>query len=603
VRRLGLASLFELPASTLQHLIAHSGWPQLQALLLQLLAAFENEKLVSEVAAGSAMTRQAQAGAALQQQLTGFLANCLAALVKQQQQRQQQVRDKQGNLVASLLTAYLDRVVEVSERAPTAAVLLQAVADASSQVASAAAAAVAAAAAAGLSHSTADMNSSSSSRSPSTTLCELGPQELLAHFSAVLAHVRYLHPAYMRPQLQRAVLQLVPLCCSAASCGAAVALSLLAASSNLQQNAAAAGGEVKCFITWLDAALSAPAESAATAAAAADVSLSQLQLWLQPLQQRSSSAAALPQLKLLHCSGLVSARLCNGNQLAVAAVLQDGAAAVVGSVRGVAAGVNGSIGPPGAAAAATALACLACGVVVSLQRRTAAAAASGASRLHTPSAAAVAASLQQLLPALMHHHRTVHAAGLYSPTWVSWLTQLLQNVLRTPPPPPAAAAADLCQWQQLHTTVIGELASWQQQLAGDCAAAAAAAELDRQLLLLSTSHTACYSLPCSTSQRSSLVTESLSAAELDSCLQSLCQLEPGSSFSDEWQAKAASSSSSSVSRSEMTDALLELRLLLVAQLVAAAAAAGAVSGSTQQLVFHRWVRQQLRCAARHKTGD
>jgi hypothetical protein len=590
---LGLASLFELPASTLQHLIAHGGWQQLQALLLQLLAAFENEKLVSEVAAGSAMTRQAQAVAALQQQLTGFLANCLAALVKQQQQRQQQVGDKQGDSVASLLTAYLDRVVEVSERAPTAAVLLQAIADATSQVASAAAAA-----AAGPSLSTGDTNSSSSSSSssrgssirPNTVnraLCELGPQELLAHFSAVLAHVSYLHPAYMRPQIQRAVLQLVPLCCSAASCGAAVALSLLAASSNLQQNAAAAGGEVEDCIAWLDAALSAPAESAAAAAAAADGSLSQLQLWLQPLQQKSSSAAALPQLKLLHCLGLVSARLCDSSQLAIAAVLQDGAAAVAEGSTVVAAGVNDSIGPAGDATAdATALACLACGVAVSLQTRTAAAAASDASRHDTPSAAAVAASLQQLLPALLRHHRTVHAAGLYSPTWVSWLTQLLQNVLHTPPASAAAAAADASQWQQLQTAVLGELTSWQQQLAADCAAAAASAELDRQLLLLSTSHMACYSLPCSTNQQSNHVAESLSAGELNSCLQSLCQLEPGSSFNDGWQAMAASSSSS-VNRSEMTDALLELRLLLVAQLVAAAGAADTVLGSTQQLVFHR----------------
>jgi hypothetical protein len=591
---LGLASLFQLPSSTLQHLIAHSGWQQLQALLLQLLAAFENEKLVSEVAAGSAMTRQAQAVAALQQQLTGFLVECLTALSQQQQQQQQQhqqVGDKQGDLVASLLTAYLDRVVEVSERAPSAAVLLQAAADATSQVASAAAVA------AGLSNSTAITNSSSrgSSMKPISTLCELGPQELLAHFSAVLAHVSYLHPAYMRPRIHRAVLQLVPLCCSAPSCGAAVALSVLAASTNLQQNAAAAaaaGDDVaECFMTWLDAALSSPAESAETAAAAAaDGSLSQLQLWLQPLQEKSSSAAALPQLKLLHCLGLVSARLCDSNQQAIAAVLQAGAAAVAGSSAEVSAGVEGTVAPAGdaAAAAATALACLACGVAVSLQTCTAAA-ASDASRHDTPSATAVAAGLQQLLPALLRHHRTVHAAvGVYKPTWVNWLMQLLQNVLHTSPQSAAeAAAADARHRQQLQAAVLGELTIWQQQLAGDCAAAAAAAALDQQLLLLSTSHMACYSLQCSTDQQRNHVTDSLTAAEVDSCLQSLCQLEPGSSFSGEWQAQAASSSSSSVSRSEMTDCLLELRLLLVAQLVAAAGAVGVVPGSTQQLVFHR----------------
>jgi hypothetical protein len=543
-----------------RHLIAHNGWQQLQALLLQLLAAFENEKLVSDVAAGSAMTRQAQAVAALQQQLTGFLATCIAALLEQQQQ---QVGGKQVDLVASLLTAYMDRVVEVSERAPTAAVLLQAVADAMSQVASAAAAA-------GICNSTGDSHNGSSSSSNKTgsntrsspPLCELGPQELLAHFSAVLAHVSYLHPGYMRPNIQQAVLRLVPLCSSTGSCGAEVALGLLAASKkNMQQIPAAAGGDgnAECFMAWLDAALSAQVESAAAAAAGGKVS--QLQLWLQPLQDQASCAAAPPQLKLLHCLGLVSASLCDSNQQAVAAVLQNGAVALGSAAED----FKGSVGPAAAAAAAawtTALACLACGVAASMQTTaTAAAAGSDASTHSAPSATALAASLQQLLPALLHHHRTVYAAaGVYSPTWVSWLTQLLQHVRHTSPPPSAAAAAlDPRHWQQLQTAVLGELTHWQQRLAADVAAAAAAAELDQQLLLLSTSHMACYSLQCSTDQQSSDVTQLavMSTAELDSCLKSLCQLEPGSSFSELWRAAAASSSSSSVSRSEMTDALLE----------------------------------------------
>jgi hypothetical protein len=543
-------------------LIAHSGWPQLQTLLLQLLAAFENEKLVSDVAAGSAVGRQAQAVAALQQQLTSFLAACLSGLSEQQQfqqQQQQQQQGKQNRLVASFLTAYLDRVVEVSERAPTAAVLLQAVADA-------------AAAAADPLNSTGTSGSSSST--PNTTLCDLDPQQLLAHVGAVLAHVNYLHPAYMRPQIQRALLQLVPLCCIASSCGGEVPLSLLATSGNT------AAAEAGCFMQWLDAAFSAPAEQAA--AAPASGSLSQLQVWLQPLQQ-SSSTAALPQLKLLQCLGLAAAGISSSNQQAVAAVLLEGATAVGQSAAAVG-GAQASVIPP-SAAVVTALACLACGVAASLQPTTseAAAAASTASN-QGMSAAVLNDSLQQLVPALLRYHKTVHAAaGVYDITWLTWLAQLLQNALNAPPP----AAADVGQRQQLQSAVLTELVAWQQQLAADVVAAAAAAELDQQLLQLSTAHMTCFSLQCNAEEHSLATTTGVAAAELDSCLLSLCQLVPGSGFSDTWTAEMNSSNSSS--RLEMTDALMQLRMQLMAQLVAAAAGEGSslVSVGTQQQVFDR----------------
>jgi hypothetical protein len=573
VRRLGLASIFGLPTPTLQFIILHGGWQQLQALLLQLLGAFESEKLVSDVAAGSATGRQAQAVAALQQQLTAFLAACMAVLQKQCAGQ---------DVLASLIRAYLDRVVEVAERAPTAAVLLQAAADAASQATAAPAPAPAPADA---------LQASSNGTHSSNQICDLSPQQLLTHVGAVLAQVHYLHPTHLRPQIQSAVLQLVPLCCSASSCGAEAPLSLLAASGNTAAAAAAAATAADAsrggFMQWLDAALS--ARAAAEEETAGGGQFTQLQLWLQPLQSSSSSSRSstpvLPQLKLLQSLGLAAVCLSSSNQETVADVLNRGAAAVKRSAA--AAVAEQSDVTCSAAAAATALACLGCGVAASLQpSKIAAAGAAGASivgKHYTPSTMLLA-SLQQLVPVLLRHHKCVYAsAGVYDATWVHWLTQLLQNVLH--PAAAAAATAHAEEWKQLQSGVFTELATWQQHLATDLAHAAVAAELDQQLLLLSTSHMTCYSL-VHTAHNSNCCM----STDLDSCLQSLCKLVPGDSFSSIWQAGTASSSSSS-SRLEMTDALMELRVQLMAQLVAAAAAAGAgvvLCCTTQKLVLYRW---------------
>lgn len=314
VRRLGLAALFELPEDTLQNIITCGGWQQLQALLLQLLGAFENDKLVSEMGAGSATSKQAQAVQVLQEQLQCFVTNCITIVYRQQQQQ---------DLVADLVTAYLDRVVEVSKRAATAWLLIQA---------------LLAAVRLGMYARERLGNGSrggSSGKHGSTIvpLCRLTPQQLLSHVGGVLAHTHYLHPAHLRLDMQLCLLELVPACCSARDCGADAALSVLAAAGS------AAAVKADWFLRWLDSALTAPAAAPATAAAAvaagsgtraaasaagcerksgasAAPCITRLQAWLCPIQQYISGAtdlsgctSVLPAHKLLYCLGEIAADL------------------------------------------------------------------------------------------------------------------------------------------------------------------------------------------------------------------------------------------------------------------------------------------------------
>jgi hypothetical protein len=72
VRRLGLSGLLNLSTPTLSRVIAEGGWGPLQELLLLLLPAFADKKLVG--ASSSSSSRQAEAAAALGSQVGGCVS-------------------------------------------------------------------------------------------------------------------------------------------------------------------------------------------------------------------------------------------------------------------------------------------------------------------------------------------------------------------------------------------------------------------------------------------------------------------------------------------------------------------------------------------------
>ncbi|KAF8068363.1 TARBP1 [Scenedesmus sp. PABB004] len=433
VRRLGLAGLLELPPDAVGAL-ASGGWAALQALLLELLEAFENEKLVP--APGAASRSSSHSAAALQGQLAAFLAGCLAAAVAAVAPQQQQ----QGGLAAGLVTSYLDRAAEVAARAPTAAALLGALADA-------------AAAASG---------------GGAVPLCALAPQQLLAHVGGALAQAQHLHPAHLRPGICRSLLRLVPLCADARDAGAHAALTLLSTAG------VPVAVRTERFVEWLDAALCAPGAQGAPDPQGA-AAPTQLEAWLAPLAQAadgqaSGAAQGLPQQGLLRCLGAVSTRLSAGAQRAVGAALAGGAAAV-GAARGA------------QLAAAPSLAALACGCVAALRS--------------TPGGdATLAGGLAQLVPALLQHHASACLAQqAYDAAWSDWLAQLLEGLLL--PAGEQAQELELqLELQRLQQAARAGLAAWAQRLEPDLAAAAAdGAALDQQLLALSTAQLAVLVLP------------------------------------------------------------------------------------------------------------
>ena len=200
VKRLGLSGLLNLSTPTLTRLVAEGGWGPLQELMLLLLPAFADRKLVG---ASSSSSRQAEAVAALQSQVGSFVGRCMLLLQQQQQQRddavlegsQQQQQQQQQHLhpaVLQLTVRYLEAApAAAGDKAPTLLFLLTALAQALKTAAA----------------DTASTISSSSSGGGSVST-----EGLLAALLRVLAHVEFAQPSQMRPQLCRAVLQLVPLC-------------------------------------------------------------------------------------------------------------------------------------------------------------------------------------------------------------------------------------------------------------------------------------------------------------------------------------------------------------------------------------------------------
>jgi hypothetical protein len=169
--------------------------------MLLLLPAFADRKLVG--ASSSSSSRQAEAVAALQSQLGSFVGRCMLLLQQQQQQRddaalegsqQQQQQQQLHPAVLQLTVRYLEAApAAAGDKAPTLLFLLTALAQA-------------------LKTAAADTASTISSSSSSSGGGSVSMEGLLAALLRVLAHVEFAQPSQVRPQLCRAVLQLVPLC-------------------------------------------------------------------------------------------------------------------------------------------------------------------------------------------------------------------------------------------------------------------------------------------------------------------------------------------------------------------------------------------------------
>jgi hypothetical protein len=656
VKRLGLSGFLQLSSPTLKQLITQQGaWPALQDLLLQLLPAFSDRKLVLPAAGGSASSRQAGAVAALQQQLAEFVSSCVwilqaagtaghgAHLVETQQQQQQQQQQptvqqqqQQSGLgplcprAGQLLLRYLDQAVTSSDTAATLLFLLQALADGLTS-----AVPYSPAAAAGspgdtrerpiASTSSAQSTDSSSINNPSGNSSSCS--ELLLAFTRVLSHAEFVHPAYVRSDICRTVLQLVVYCLRHQPVGPAAVLSLLAACSPLVVHATAlpsstagmqqqqqphqqwrhaavaqvhqhrqifaSGG----FLQWLQAALAGASNSQYS---------STVQCML--VSSTGSTVSIQQQCTALHCLGMLVADLNPQlQQELVQAVHQTVRQAVQQAEQQAAAGWQQQQQQltaaawllAGAMAAAVAEASTAdgtdsCGVMQAPHPQ----------QQQQPQL--LSSCVAVVLPLLLHHHLAANTPPQVAAYDADWCAALVAAVSA------AASASD----QQI---LRSELSGWCPHLVSWLSAASEpAVNLQQQLQLLTTAQTAGFGLlhsssdpPCIRSRHVSAATAAaaaasdaagvpqacnssngqhrmLSAGQVDTCLLLLCKTAPSSIMSNEGNSIQTSSSySSSLSKAELTDKMLQLHAAVLDQCVSAAAADGLLTQHNRQLVFDR----------------
>jgi hypothetical protein len=298
VKRLALAGFLQLQPTTLQQLVSCGGWPALQHLLLQLLPALEDRKLVMLTGAGSATARQAQAVQQLQRQLSAFLTTCQQLLLVVKPEGVAAV-----HLLQQLQHAYVEQAVAASERAPTLLFALQALADAAFGAPQ-------------------DSGGGSSSSS--------GP--VLQALTRALGAVPLMHPGHLQPPLKHTVLQLVAACCRPQDCTPATAVQLLAGGGGSMPVVAAAAVQVSPehhqqqqhvfaapgFLPWLEDALTHGAASSEPAA--------NLLQWLQAALA-SSGVGEEQRHAAMHTLGLLAWESCPAVQQGIAGAVLGAAAA------------------------------------------------------------------------------------------------------------------------------------------------------------------------------------------------------------------------------------------------------------------------------------
>jgi len=659
VKRLGLSGFLQLPSSTLQQLCWHGGWPALQELLLSLLPAFTDRKLVSQDAGGSASRRQAEATAALKQQLVGFLSSCVQLLQdadgpqqpqdlqlpKQQQHQHQQLVLCES--VLQFLQAYLEQVTATGDRAAALVILLQALADAVTAAVAAAAAPSALKPEENTSSNIRDGLQRSADSQAARCSTRSHSSNVLHTIVRALAHAEFVHPAYLRPAICQALLQLVPCCLRPAAVTPADALLLLAASSSLVSSGAepctglldpqqqqqqelvqhvqqaqqvlAAGG----FLCWLQAALGTERQAGSDApgggtggepcSCAEAVSLT-----AELLSSRAGSAVGGAQQHhaALYLLGMLAADLDSAlQQELVAAIVQ-----VTAGGQQKAAAIEQEDGASGAAGSQTqaqhqqqqqhshgpqvypmtACAWLVAGLTAAL----------AAPCARTQQQELLPACAAQVLPILLQHHLSAisRPGGIYDQAWCGALIAAV-----------AAAATRV----ELRAVVLKGLSHWLPNLTAWLAAAAdPQARLQDQLMLLGSAHICCYAFPpgpkpSSTSGsgthgqvNSENGPDTVSppavgaAAEaampgcqqmpLDvgvvvQCLKLLCKLQPAQITTTSAAAGSsdAAPAAANWSRMELTDTLLQLHASLLDQLVSAAAAAAGLTADIKELVFDR----------------
>jgi hypothetical protein len=658
VKRLGLSGLFQLSTSTLWDLMTNQGaWPALQELLLQLLPAFSDRKLVSPAAGGSASSKQAGAVAALQQQLAGFISSCVQILQaasaagqgtcsdgrqqqeqrqQQQDQRQQQQEQRQQQLglgplrpgVVQLLLRYLEQAVTSSDTAATLQFLLQAVADGLTSAArdSPVAATVLTGDARPDTFASTIISSPQSPNSSSTNASSSSSSELLQAFTRVLAHAEFVHPAYVRPDICRTVLQLVGYCLQDQPVGPAAVLSLLAACSPLIVHATASPSSIAGvqqqqqwqhastmkvhqhmqifaadgFLQWLQAALTGPSNS-------------QYSSKVQGVLAGSTggTVSIQQQYTALYCLGMLVFDL--GPQLQEQLVQ-----AVHMTVHQVLQQTDQQAGLPAGAGwqqqqqqqQLTAAAWLIAGAAAAALANTLAAGSIGSCGTLQPpqlqqQQQMLVSCVADVLPQLLRHHLAANTPPQVAAYDTDWCPALAAAVSAA-----AAAAAS-----QLGRIVCSELSDWCAHLESWLLAAVEPeVSLQQQLQLLTVAQIACFGMlhsstdPTCTRSRhesssaaapnapgvreacknSSGQHRTLSGDQLDSCLLLLCKIAPSSTIGNgNDRSSASSNSSSSLSKSELTDKMLQLHAAVLDQCVTAAAAQGALTQDTREWVFKR----------------
>jgi hypothetical protein len=655
VKRLGLSGFLCLSTPTLQALMlphpaagpgpelasgpdsswpdaGPGAWPLLQSLLLQLLPAFADRKVVAQSAGGSASSRQAEAVAALQQQLSRFLSTSILLLQQACAGRQQQQQQYMCEPVEQLLVQYVEQATAVGDKAATLLFLLQALAEGVASAATAAAAAV---------------------QSPNSVAS--GSSVALLHaLTRGLAHVEFVHPAYVRSEICRTVLQTVPYCLQPRAMGSTAVLSLLAACSPLVSGsgpasptaAAAADGRdaaseqqqqgcremfaARGFMDWVVAALLAAPHSHVAAFAATDSAVAFIASSADGaasgrhadgcdlkavLLAPGGTAAAQQHYTAVHCLGMLAAALPSVLQQELSETLSAAAAAV----RNAAGGQQQQQQRCQQQGQLTAASWLLAGVLAGLSSRSecrsshpsmaaAAAGAAGAGAAGTGAAPSqwqqqqqqmLASCAAEVLPVLLQHHLascTPPNATTYDPSWCGALVTAVA----------AAAAAAGEAGVQVQGALQEVLSQWRMQLAPWLTAAVQpSADLNQQLLLLTTAHIACsacgsqagQSVNSSSRNSSSSSRAAAFGDAIDNCLQLLCQLTPSqtisSTSSTAVQADSSGSSSNSMSKMELTDMLLQLHASVLDQIVTAAGPD--LSQHTRQLVVTRYVGNSVGC--------
>jgi hypothetical protein len=562
--------------------------------------------------------------AALQQQLSRFLSTSILLLQQACAGRQQQQQQYMCEPVEQLLVQYVEQATAVGDKAATLLFLLQALAEG---VASAATAAAAAA-----------VQSPNSVASGSSVA-------LLHALTRGLAHVEFVHPAYVRSEICRTVLQTVPYCLQARAMGSTAVLSLLAACSPLVSGsgpaspaaAAAADGRdaaseqqqqgcrvmfaARGFVDWVVAALLAAPHSHVTAFAATDSVVAFTASSADGaasgrhadgcdlkavLLAPGGTAAAQQHYTAVHCLGLLAAALPSVLQQELSETLSAAAAAA----RTAAGGQQQQQQRCQQQGQLTAASWLLAGVLAGLSSRSecrsshpsmAAAAAAGAAGAGAAGTGAAPSQWQQqqmlascaaeVLPVLLQHHLascTPPNATTYDPSWCGALVTAV-----------AAAAAGEAG-VQVQGALQEVLSQWRMQLAPWLTAAVQpSADLNQQLLLLTTAHIACFafikqagqSVNSSSRNSSSSSRAAAFGDAMDNCLQLLCQLMPSQTISGTSstavQADSSGSSSNSMSKMELTDMLLQLHASVLDQIVTAAGPD--LSQHTRQLVVTRYV--------------